>query len=148
MSKALLVYELKRVEGFEHRFTLEILHQSGIIRTGAMERLTVRTNVTYSMQEIRICSANMPSLGDLVDDKIIYLRGADTTGDSRIQQFDWGTNTDARLAKIQAALREWANHGGFCADSSPTQVPANCAERIEPVQWGIISLYQGLEYQI
>ena len=148
MSKALLVYELKRVEGFEHRFTWEILHQSGIIRTGAMERLTVRTNVTYSMQEIHIRSVNMPSLGDFVDDKIIYLRGADTTGDSRIQKFDWGTNTDARLAKIQAALREWANHGGFCADSSLTKVPVDRAERIEPVQWGIISLYQGLEYQI
>lgn len=148
MSKALLVYELKRVEGFEHRFTWQILHQSGIKRNTGMDRIMVRTNVTYSMHEIHICSANMPSLGDFVDDKIIYLRGADTTEDSRIQKFDWGTKTDARLAKIQAALREWANHDGFCADSSIAKVPVHCAERIEPVQWGIISLYQGLEYQI
>lgn len=148
MSKALLVYELKRVEGFEHRFTWQILEQRGIKRNTGMDRIMVRTNVTYSMQEICICSANMPSLGDFVDAKIIYLRGADTTEDSRIQKFEWGTNTDARLAKIQAALREWANHGGFCTDSSPTQVPVHCAERIEPVQWGIITLYQGLEYQI
>lgn len=145
---ALLVYELKRVEGFEHRFTWQILEQRSSKRNTGMDRITVRTNVTYSMQEIHICSANMPSLGDFVDDKIIYLRGADTTEDSRIQKFDWGTNTDARLAKIQAALQEWANHGGFCADFSLTKVPVDRAERIEPVQWGIISLYQGLEYQI
>ena len=148
MSKALLVYELKRVEGFEHRFTWQILEQRSSKRSIGMDTIMVRTNVTYCMQEIHICSANMPSLGDFVDDKIIYLRGADTTEDSRIQKFDWGTYTDARLVKIQAALREWANHGGFCTDSSITKVPVDCAERIEPVQWGIISLYQGLEYQI
>ena len=79
MSKALLVYELKRVEGFEHRFTWQILEQRSIKRNIGMDIIMVRTNVTYSMQEIHIRSANMPSLGDFVDDKIIYLRGADTT---------------------------------------------------------------------
>lgn len=159
--KPILVYEMVKVPSFVNRIRWRIIEQNGEISSEASDEHShiLCSSIYWKDKPIHIGSIGIPSLSDFRGIGYVFLRGADKTEWDREQEFDWGNDTYVMVSLIQAALREFANYGGFnesttnlrvCSDGGYLyeHIPVSCREMLKPPEWGIITLYQGLEYQI
>lgn len=159
--KPILVYEMVKVPSFVNRIRWRILEQNGETSSDGSDEHPhfLCSSIYWRDRPIRIGSVGTPSLSDFRGMGHVFLRGRDKTQWYREQKFDWGDDTYVVVSLIQAALREFANYGGFnestkrphiASDGSYLyeQIPVSCREMVKPPEWGIITLYQGLEYQI
>ena len=85
-------------------------------------------------------------MGPDITGNAIWLRGTTERRDSRMERHLFANENDAYgyVSQMQAALREWANHGGFFQDDFKEKFVCR-PDLVEPLlepEFGIITLTQ------